>query len=47
MVYDSILIDYSAEDPKGFLGEIKAVLEEDGFRVKAQKGLNYDFNTKS
>jgi len=47
VVYDSILIDYSAEDPKGFLGEIKAILEEDGFKVKAQKGLNYDFNTKS
>jgi hypothetical protein len=43
VVYDSILIDYSAEDPKGFLGEIKAVLEEDGYRVKAQKGVNYNF----
>jgi hypothetical protein len=44
VVYDSILIDYSAEDPKGFLSEIKAVLEEGGYRVKAQKGLNYDFS---
>jgi len=43
VVYDSILIDYSAEDPKGFLSEIKAVLEEDGYRVKAQKGMNYNF----
>jgi hypothetical protein len=43
VVYDSILIDYSKEEEKGFLAQIKNVLEEDGYRVKAQKGLNYDF----
>lgn len=45
VVYDSILIDYSAEDGKGFLGQIKAVLEEGNYKVKAQKGDNYDFTT--
>jgi hypothetical protein len=43
VVYDSILVDYSADDPKGFLTQIKEVLEEDGFKVKAQRGSNYDF----
>lgn len=43
IVYDSILIDYSAEDGKGFLKQIKDVLEKDGYRVKAQKGDNYNF----
>lgn len=45
VVYDSILIDYSAEDGKGFLGQIKTVLEEGNYKVKAQKGDNYDFTT--
>lgn len=43
VVYDSILVDFSTEDPKGFLGQIKEILEEDGFIVKGQKGPNYDF----
>jgi hypothetical protein len=43
VVYDSILIDYSTEDEKGFLASIKKVLEEGGYRVKAQKGYNYNF----
>jgi len=43
VVYDSILIDYSAEDEKGFLSKIKAVLEDGNYKVKAQKGDNYDF----
>ena len=47
VVYDSILIDYSTEDPKGFLSQIKEVLEEDGYKVKAQKGLNYDFSSQN
>jgi len=47
VVYDSILVDFSADDPKGFLGEIKAVLEEDGFKVKGQKALNYDFYSEN
>jgi len=43
IVYDSILVDYSTEDGKGFLKQIKEVLEQDGYRVKAQKGYNYNF----
>lgn len=41
VVYDSILIDYAAEDK--VLGEIKQVLEDDGYKVKAKKGNNYNF----
>jgi len=44
VVYDSILIDYSAEDEKGLLMQIKNILESDGYRIKAQKGYNYDFS---
>ena len=43
VVYDSILIDYSAEDRKGTLAEIKNILEAEGYRVKAKKGHNYNF----
>jgi hypothetical protein len=43
VVYDSILIDYSVEDGKGTLGEIKDILEEGGYKVKAKKGHNYNF----
>ena len=43
VVYDSILVDYSVEDGIGLMSSIKNVLEEDGFRVKGQKGINYDF----
>ena len=43
VVYDSILIDFSADDGKGFLKNIKDVLEEEGYRVKAKKGDNYNF----
>lgn len=41
VVYDSILVDYCAED--GLLKQIKEVLEEGGYKVKAQKGYNYGF----
>ena len=41
VVYDSILIDYAAED--GILSEIKEILEENGYKVKAKKGPNYNF----
>jgi len=43
VVYDSILIDYSVEDGKGTLTDIKNILEEGGYRVKAKKGHNYNF----
>lgn len=44
VVYDSILIDYAASDGKGTLHHIKDILEAEGFKVKAKKGLNYDFS---
>ena len=44
VVYDSILIDYSASDGKGTLSHIKDILETEGYRVKAKKGSNYDFS---
>ena len=43
VVYDSILIDYAASDGKGTLSHIKDILEEDGYKVKAKKGDNYNF----
>lgn len=43
VVYDSILIDFSAEDGKGFLKQIKDTLEDGGYKVKAKKGDNYNF----
>jgi hypothetical protein len=43
VVYDSILIDYSARDGKGTLADIKNILEAERFRVKAKKGHNYNF----
>lgn len=44
VVYDSVLVDYSAEDGVGFLKQIKNTLEEGGYRVKARKGSNYSFS---
>jgi hypothetical protein len=43
VVYDSILIDCSVYDDKGTLSDIKSILEEGGYRVKAKKGSNYNF----
>lgn len=43
VVYDSILVDYSAEDGKDTLISIKEILEEEGYKVKGKKGLNYNF----
>jgi hypothetical protein len=43
VVYDSILIDYSASDGKGTLSHIKDILETDRFKVKAKKSNNYNF----
>jgi hypothetical protein len=43
VVYDSILVDYAASDGKGTLSHIKDILEEDGYKVKAKKGSNYNF----
>ena len=43
VVYDSILIDCSVYDDKGTLVDIKNILEEGGYKVKAKKGDNYNF----
>jgi hypothetical protein len=43
VVYDSILIDCSVYDEKGTLSDIKAILEESGYKVKAKKSNNYNF----
>jgi hypothetical protein len=41
--YDSVLIDYSREDGKETLIEIKSLLESTfGFKVKAKYGTNYN-----
>ena len=40
--YDSFLLDYSNEDGKQILPEIKRLLEEEGFVIKVQYGVNYD-----
>jgi hypothetical protein len=44
VVYDSMLIDYAAEDGKETLKLIKDILEEDGYLVKAKLGDNYGFS---
>jgi hypothetical protein len=43
VVYDSMLIDYNAEDGKETLNQIKQILEEEGYAVKAKIGTNYNF----
>jgi hypothetical protein len=43
VVYDSILIDCSVYDDKGTLSDIKNILEEGGYKVKAKKSENYNF----
>lgn len=44
VVYDSILVDFSREDGRETLDQIKQILEEDGYVVKAQIGHNYNFH---
>lgn len=43
VVYDSILIDFSKQDGRETLNDIKAILEENNYTVKVKTGLNYDF----
>ena len=43
VVYDSILVDFSGEDEKETLYNIKQILEDEGFVVKAKMGTNYNF----
>jgi len=44
VVYDSILVDFLKEDGRETLDQIKQILEEDGYVVKAQIGRNYNFH---
>lgn len=43
VVYDSILIDFSKEDGREMLDNIRAILQENNYLVKGQLGKNYDF----
>lgn len=46
VVYDSILIDFAKEDGREFVDQIKDILQEDNYLVKAQIGKTYDFGQK-
>ena len=46
VVYDSILIDFAKEDGREFVTQIKDILQEDNYLVKAQMGKTYDFGQK-
>ena len=43
ITYDSFLFDFSMQDGKETLREIKAILEEGGIIVKHKYGHNYNF----
>lgn len=43
VVYDSILLDYSAEDGLETLVSVKNILESGNYKIKAKKGLDYNF----
>jgi len=43
VVYDSILIDFSKEDGRDMLDNIRDILQENNYLVKGQLGKNYDF----
>lgn len=43
VVYDSILIDFSKEDGREMLDNIRGILQENNYLVKAQMGKSYDF----
>jgi hypothetical protein len=42
VVYDSFLLDYSLQDGKQVLLDIKEIIQSEGFTVKAKIGQNYD-----
>lgn len=44
VVYDSILVDFSKEDGRETLDQIRQILEQGGYVVKAQLGHNYCFH---
>ena len=41
--YDSILFDFSKNDSKQCLIDIKLIIEKNGFKTKFQYGKNYGF----
>ena len=43
VVYDSILVDFSKEDGRELLDQIRDILQEDNYLVKGQLGKSYDF----
>ena len=43
VVYDSILVDFSKEDGRETLDQIRDILQEDNYLVKVQLGKSYDF----
>jgi hypothetical protein len=43
VVYDSILVDFSKEDGREMLDNIRDILQEDNYLVKGQLGKTYDF----
>lgn len=42
VIYDSFLLDYSIEDGKEVLLDIKELIQDQGFTVKVKVGKNYD-----
>ena len=43
VVYDSILVDFSKEDGREMLDNIRDILQENNYLVKGQLGKSYDF----
>lgn len=43
VVYDSILVDFSKDDGRGMLDNIRDILQENNYLVKGQLGKSYDF----
>lgn len=41
ITYDAFLFDYSIEDGKQFLIDIKSILQKDGYTVKLKRGTSY------
>lgn len=44
VVYDSILIDFALDEGKELLGQIRDILQENGYLVKVKIGGTYDFS---
>lgn len=47
VVYDSFLIDYSLDDGKQVLLDIKNIIEQEGFTIKVKVGKNYSILKKT